>query len=171
MSIQLFSSNFYFLIYFLLMLVLSLLFMAVVISLPSGLFIYSFRSWINSILNADKFSSFFFFDTCSQWTSSLRYKTLYIVISFFFSDPFVEILLSFILKMVPSILGGEQPRYLSLWWDFCYVVWFQTVFLFSWGHLFIFFFFHVLMFDGFRFQYCQVFGSSFFTETSYSFLI
>ena len=43
---------------------------------------------------------------------------------FLFSGPFVEVLSSS-LRMVLSILQGVQPRYLSLWWDFYYVVWFQ----------------------------------------------
>ena len=40
--------------------------------------------------------------------------------------------------MVPSILRGGEPRYLSLRWDFCYVVWFQeVVFSFSWSFFFL----------------------------------
>ena len=41
--------------------------------------------------------------------------------------------------MVPSILRGGQPMYLSLWWNFCYVVWFRVVFSFTCWILFFFF--------------------------------
>ena len=40
--------------------------------------------------------------------------------------------------MVLVILRRGQPRYLSLWWDFCYIVWFREVFSFSCGILFFF---------------------------------
>ena len=38
-------------------------------------------------------------------------------------------------KKVPNVLRGRQPMYLSLWWDFCLIVWFREVFSFSWGVL------------------------------------
>ena len=37
---------------------------------------------------------------------------------FLFSGPLVGVLLWSTLRMIPSILRGVQPRYLSLWWDF-----------------------------------------------------
>ena len=40
--------------------------------------------------------------------------------------------------MVMSILQERQPRCLSLWWDFSYLVWFQVVFLLSRDTLFFF---------------------------------
>ena len=55
---------------------------------------------------------------------------------FLFSAPVVEILPSSTLRLVLSILRGGKPRFLSLWWDFCYIVWFRWVFSFSWGILF-----------------------------------
>ena len=39
---------------------------------------------------------------------------------FLISGPFVEVLLWFTLRIVPSILQGGQPRYLSPWWNFLY---------------------------------------------------
>ena len=65
--------------------------------------------------------------------------SFYIVISFLVSGPFVEVLLSSILWMFPSILRMDQPRCVFLWWDFCYIVWFRAVFSFSWGFLLNFF--------------------------------
>ena len=58
---------------------------------------------------------------------------------FLCSGPFVEVLPSFNLRMVSSILRGGQPRCLILWWDFCYIVYFRIVFSFSWDTLFNFF--------------------------------
>ena len=65
---------------------------------------------------------------------------------FLFFGSFVVILPSSTLRIVPNILG----RYLSLWWDFCYIFWFQIVFSYSWGILFNFCF-HLRFFDGVRF--------------------
>ena len=52
---------------------------------------------------------------------------------FLFSGPFTEVLFSSTLRMVLSNLREGEPRYLSLWWDFCYVVWFRVVFSSSWA--------------------------------------
>ena len=89
------------------------------------------------------------------------------LLAFLFSGPFNGNLLSFTSRMVPSILQEGQPRCLSLWWDFCYVVWFQVVFAFSWDTFFYNFFFHLRLFNSVHFQYSQVlvsflcwFGSS-----------
>ena len=68
--------------------------------------------------------------------------------------------------MVPSILRGKQPRYLPLWWDFCDVVWFYEVFLFSWGIVV----FNSCLFDGVCFLYSQVFISFFFFRGFWFFL-
>ena len=56
-----------------------------------------------------------------------------------FSGLFVEGFPSPTSKMVLGILQGRQPRHLFLGWDFCYIVWFKVVFLFSWDTLFYFF--------------------------------
>ena len=58
---------------------------------------------------------------------------------FLSSGLFVEVLLLSALRMVPSILGRDQPRRLSLCWDFCYIVWFWVIFSFSWGSVFFIF--------------------------------
>ena len=71
------------------------------------------------------------FLTHTTCQSSLGCKALWIVISF--------LVLWFIcwssspstLRMVSSIFEGGQPSCLSLWWGFCYIVWFQVVFSFS----------------------------------------
>ena len=82
--------------------------------------------------------SFFFFLTyivcpCCLWHVR-PYASSWV---FLFSGPFVEFLLWSILRIVPSILRVGQLRYLSLWWDFCYVLWFRVVFSFSWCILLI----------------------------------
>ena len=43
---------------------------------------------------------------------------------------FDEVLPSYTLRMVPNILHKEEPVYSSLFWDFCYRLWFRTVFSF-----------------------------------------
>ena len=63
----------------------------------------------------------------------------------FFFCIFVEVLILYILRMVPSILRGEQPKYLSLWWDFFYIVWLSVVFSFSWDILFSFIFAYLMV--------------------------
>ena len=67
--------------------------------------------------------------------------------------------------MVPRILRVGHTRYLSLWWDFCYVIWFRAAFSFSWDTLFKFYF-HFRLFDGVRLQYFQVFLSFLFSDRS-----
>ena len=67
--------------------------------------------------------------------------------------------------MVPSIYWEWQPRCLSLWWDFCNVVWFRVVFSFSWGILF-YFFFNLRMFEDVHFRYSQIFISFLFSKRS-----
>ena len=64
-----------------------------------------------------------------------------------------------------SIFRRGQPRCLSVWWDFCYTVWFRVVFSFSWFFFFNFFFF--CMFDGVRFQNSQVFVYFLFSKVSW----
>ena len=49
---------------------------------------------------------------------------------FLFSNPFIKVLLTSTLRIVPSILREGQSRYLSVWWKFCYVLWFRVVFRF-----------------------------------------
>ena len=46
-----------------------------------------------------------------------------LLLVFLFSNQFVEVLPSFTLRLVPSILQEGHPWYLSFWWDICYVVW------------------------------------------------
>ena len=118
------------------MLVLSVLFLFVVTCLPPRFFI-SFSCRFIDIILSDGDSSFFL-DTYSLSTSSLGCKASCTVMVFFFlfSGPFVEVLLWSTLRLVPGIL---QPRYSSLWWDFCYVVWSRVVFSFSWCIIFLFF--------------------------------
>ena len=77
-----------------------------------------------------------FLDAHNLSTSSLGCTALWI---FLFSDPFIGVLVLSTLRMVLSILRGRQPRYLSFWWDFCYIVWFWAVLSFSWSILFFFF--------------------------------
>ena len=132
MSIRLFSFPFLFPGYFvLLMLVLSVLLLEAVINLPPWFYIIflSLYRCIDTILNDSEFSCFFF-----SWRDVRPCASSWVLL---FSVPFVEVLSS-TLRTVPSILRGVEPRYLSLWWDCCYVVWFQIVFSFSLG---VFFFF------------------------------
>ena len=72
-----------------------------------------------------------FLEKYSLSTSSLGCKSLCMVMSFLFCSPFVKVLLSSTLRMVPSILRW----YLFFLWDFCYVVWFHVVFSLYWGIL------------------------------------
>ena len=89
---------------------------------------------------------------------------------FSFSGPSVEVLPSSTLWMVQSFLREGQPRYLSLWCDFCYIVLLRVVFLFSWDTLF-YFLFHPRMFDGDCFQHSQVLVNFLFVDCSNFFLI
>ena len=57
---------------------------------------------------------------------------------FLFPGPFVKVLLVSTLRMIPSILQVGQPKYLSLWLNFCYIIWFRLVFSFSELLFFIF---------------------------------
>ena len=135
-----FSSRFCFLVVFvLLMLVMSILFLAAVISFPSC-FLCSFLVIISMYQRYLKCWWVFFlllFWThrvclCHFW--DVRPYALSCV--FLFTSPFVEILLLSTLRMVSSILQEEQPKYLSLWGDFCYKAWFQVVLSFSRSSLF-----------------------------------
>ena len=101
--------------------------------------------------------------------SSLECKASCIVMSFLFSDPFIEVLPSSTARMVPSILRGGQPRRLYLWWDFCYIVSFESCSRSPEKLIFNLFFFHLPLFDGDRFQYSQIFISSLFSDCSDSF--
>ena len=58
---------------------------------------------------------------------SLACKDLCIII--IISSPFVELLPSFTLRLVPSRFKGRNPRYLSPRLNFRYIVWFWIVFL------------------------------------------
>ena len=126
-------------IFVLLMLVLSVLFLVAVISLPPRFFYVIFSrciyastlSWMLAIPLSSSFLG-----THNPLTSSLGCNNLCIIISFLF----VWSICSSTLKMVPIILRRGQPRYLFLWWDICYVVWFRVVFSFSRDVLFYFFF-------------------------------
>ena len=113
----------------------------------------------------------YFLGTYCLSSSSLGCKALYILMSFFFfvSGPFIRVLLWSTLGMIPSIYWGGQPRYLSLWWDFCYVLWFRKVFSFSWGILY-YFFFHLHLLDGVRSQYSQIIVGFFFSDLLILFL-
>ena len=126
------------------------------------LFLPIFVSWFFVLLmlvcivfgSCNQFSSalFMLFSCCIDWTLSLMQVnylpssflgTYILFISsyplswvFLFFGPFVGINLWSTLRIVPCILRGGHPRCLSLWLDFCYVVWFKVVFSFSWGILF-----------------------------------
>ena len=63
------------------------------------------------------------------YTYSLFTSSICIVVSFLVFWSICWILLPSTLRIVPSILWEEQPRYFSLLSDFCYVVWFLIVFL------------------------------------------
>ena len=122
------------------MLSLSVLFLVAAISLPPRFFMKSSSLCIDAstlswILTSPLPLSFL--DAYSLSTLSLGCKTSCIVMSFFFG-PFVVVLLWYTFRMVPSILRWGQHRYLCLWWDFCYLVWFWVVFSFSRGSLIIF---------------------------------
>ena len=58
---------------------------------------------------------------------------------FLFAGPFVEVLPSFTLRMVPNILQGGHFWCLYLLWDFCQIVCFRVDFLFSWDTHFLLF--------------------------------
>ena len=74
-----------------------------------------------------------FFDTYSLSISSLNCKALCFVIKFLV---FSSIYPSYTSRMVPSVLWEGQSRYYSVWWGFCYIVWFRIVFSFSWRIIF-----------------------------------
>ena len=164
-----FSSHFCFLVIFVLfMFVLSVLFLFTVISHPLHFLMESSShlidvSTLSFILASPLPPSFLGIYSLS--TSFLPYASSWV---FLFSCPFVGVLLWSTLRMVPSILQGGQLRYLSLWWDFCYVVGFQVVSSFCWGILFFFllFFLSSPMFNSIRFQYFHVLVSFLFTSVS-----
>ena len=49
---------------------------------------------------------------------------------FLFSSPFVQVLLWYTSRMIPSILRKGQPRYLCFWQTSCYVVFSRVIFWF-----------------------------------------
>ena len=71
---------------------------------------------------------------------------------FWFFNSFDGVLPGSTLRMVPTILRGDDPG--IFWWDFCYVVWSQVVFLFSWVIPFLSFYFisACLMMSAFNFS-------------------
>ena len=143
MSMQLFLLPFLFSGYFvLLMLVLSVLFLVDVISLPLRFFMLPSSRCIDASMLYWMLASPLspsFLDSYSLIISRRPYASSWV---FLYSGPFVEVLLWSTLRIVRSILRRGQPRYLSLWWDFCHVFWFRVVFSFSWGILFFIFFHH-----------------------------
>ena len=154
----------------LLIIVLSALFLVTVISV-SLLFLCHLCVLILKhprYLQCWRVHSLFFLTPTVRHLSVVRSYAL--SLAFLSSDPVVWVLPSSILRMVPSILQGGQPRCLSLWWDFNYRIWFREVFLFFWDTLFIFFF-HVHLYDGVRFQNSQVLVSFLFSERSDFFFI
>ena len=102
----------------LLMLVLSVLFPVALISLPLHFFMKSSNLCIDastlSLMLANPLPPSFL-DTYSFSTSGVL----------LFSCPFP---LSSTSIMVPNISQRGQPRCLSLWWDFGYIVWFRVGF-------------------------------------------
>ena len=112
-----FFSHFCFLVIFvLLMFVLSVLFVVTVINLP----LLFLSHYIDTLMLSWKLVNPLppFFDTYSMSLSSLGCKAFFIVMNFLV--PFTEVHLSFILRIVPSMLRRGQPRYLSIWWDSSY---------------------------------------------------
>ena len=100
-----------------------------------------------------------FLDKYILSVSSIGYKAL--STAFLSYGPFIEVLPLSISRMVSSILQSVQWKILSLWWDFCNIVWFRVVFSFSWDIIF-YFLFHIRLIDGVRFQYSQLLGGSFY---------
>ena len=118
-----------------LMLMLSVLFLVAVISRSPRVFMQlSSRCIDSSRLSGILVSPLppLFLDTSSLSTSFLACKALSMVMTFFvlrslrWSSSLVNLK-----EWSSSVLGRGQPRCLSFWWDFCYVVWFQVVFSFS----------------------------------------
>ena len=107
-----------------------------------------------------------FIDTYSLSTSSLGCKALRIVMKFLVLNSICWSLPASTLRMSPSNLRGGRPSFLSLWWDFFYVVWLWVVFSFSWSILFFNSFNDLRLFDGVRFQYSKVFVNFLFFERS-----
>ena len=126
----------------LLKLVVSALFLVAVISLPPRVFMLSSSHCIDAstlywMLENPYPSSLL--DIYSYSISFLGCKALYIVTSFLVYSWSICSLVSF--KNGPGTsYEGEQPRFLSLWWDFVYDVWFRVVFSFSWYMLLKIFF-------------------------------
>ena len=109
-------------------------------------------------INAGKSSSFF---SWHQLSVCIIYA---IVMSFLVLMPICCSLVH--IKDGSEYLTRSQPRYIFLWWDLCDVVWFWVSFSFSSGILSFYFFFHLRMFYGVRFQYSQVFVSFLFSDRS-----
>ena len=93
-------------------------------------FPFSFDSYCCSTLSSMLVSPLLpsFLDWYSLLTSSLGCKALCFVINFLVlwsiclrSSPSIS-------RMVPSILQGRQPSYLSLWWGSRYIIWFRVTF-------------------------------------------
>ena len=83
----------------------------------------------------------------AQWDSNLGYKALCMTISFrvLLSICWSSSLVHF--RNGPEYLTKGQPRCLSLWWDYGYIVSFRIVYSFSWDTL-LNFFHHLPFFDG-----------------------
>ena len=114
---------------FLLIFLLFVLFLVAVINLSLLVFMPSWNPRIYASTLFSKMMCSFpssFFDIYCLSMPSLWCKEL----AFLFSDSLVEVLSLSILRIVPSILQGGQPRYLSLWWNSCCRTWFLEVFSF-----------------------------------------
>ena len=90
--------------------------------------------------------------------------------TFLLSGPFVWVLLSYISRMVLTILQGKLPWSLFLLWNFCHWAWFWEAFFFVWRTLFLFSF-HPRLPNGIHFQYSRVLEIFLFSKRSDSFLI
>ena len=110
--------------------------------------LFAFFRFYPSMLASPLPSSFL--DTYNLSMSPLGYKALFIVIGFLilWSICWSSSIVHF--KNGPEYLMRIQPRCLSFWWEFCYIVWFRVVFLSSRDTLFKFnfFFFHLHLFNG-----------------------
>ena len=105
---------------------------------------------IDAIINAGMSSSSFLTHiVCLRHLCDVRPYVLSWV--FLYSGPFVKVLQSITLRVIPNFLRRWQTRYLSLSYDFCSVVFFRVLFSFSWGIFKIFFCFYPHLFDGVHF--------------------
>ena len=134
---------------------LPVLFLVVVIILPSHFFYVVFRSLyqcVDPIFNAGKSSSLFSGNiqvTLGHFWDVMPYASSWI---FLFSGQFHRLLLLVHSMNHPEHLTMWTAHVFTLWWEFSHIVWFRVVLSLSWRIL-LYFFFYLCMFDGVRFQF------------------